>query len=116
MTATLGAQLRDEALATVLEHAGPAFTESVGDLVLSKLLGKNVTGEEIRLLCLKRGIRPHHHNAWGGIVNALVRRGVLVRLNGMKSMVDPTSHARKTFCYLVCEPEEPEQPLLGSFK
>jgi hypothetical protein len=42
---------------------------------------------------------PGHHNAWGGLINSLIREGSIRFTGKYRKMKDPTSHARKTPVY-----------------
>lgn len=90
---------RDSALARVLTNAGPDWREQVDAVVAALAVGTLVTGEDIRLACAERGIVPHVANAWGGIVNRLIRSGVLEPTGQRVAMLAPGSHARKTDVY-----------------
>ena len=59
----------------------------------------HVTGEDVRLACEAAGIRPHHHNAWGGLVREAIKQGLLVATGTYRSMKAKGSHARKTQVY-----------------
>lgn len=72
-------------------------------LVLAQghLVGRRVTGEDLRLHCEQFGVFPHHSNAWGAIVHHLVRRGFLERTGEYRQMKIVTSHARVNPVYRV---------------
>lgn len=90
---------RDSALTRVLTNAGPDWREQVDAVVAALAVGTLVTSEDIRLACAERGIVPHVANAWGGIVNRLIRSGVLEPTGQRVAMRAPGSHARKTDVY-----------------
>lgn len=91
-------ELRDESLTRVLDNAGDDWRESVA-LIVAEMPEHELTGEDIRLECESRGVGPHHNNAWGGIVNHLIRQGVLQPTGRYQAMKAPGSHARKTQVY-----------------
>ena len=92
------AAARDEAIDRVLEKAGDDWRELATGIVRS-MAQLEVTGEDIRLACLAEGVGPHHHNAWGGLINQLIRDGVLHPTGRYTPMRARGSHARKTQIY-----------------
>ena len=99
----LGRAGRDEGF-QLLELHGPEFTGAVIMLVSTLPSGAEVTGEDLRRMAGKLGIRPHHPNAWGAAINVLVRSGQLVKTGQYVQMTDPRSHARETKVYRVEDP------------
>lgn len=59
------------------------------------------TGEDIRLTVEAVVGRPHHHNAWGALINQAVRTGLIVRTGKHAPMRELKSHARQTPVYRV---------------
>ena len=88
---------RDEALERVLDpnddwktrcfKLAPHYPEQV------------FTGEALRLWLTEHAGSPHHHNAWGGLVNGLKRAGIIIDLNRLGQMKTKKSHARRTPLY-----------------
>lgn len=99
-----GKRARDEELERVLRNAGTDWKQKATAIVLS-MAGSTVLGEDIRLACTRRDVRPHHHNAWGGFVSSLVRDGILRPTGRMRNMAAVRSHGRQTFEYVVTRPE-----------
>ena len=95
-----GKARRDEGMERVLDNAGEDWRVGAERMVRA-MRGKEMTGEDIRIMCSGSGIIPHHSNAWGGLVSGLVTRGVLKPTGRYTSMRDPKSHARETKVYLV---------------
>jgi len=91
---------RDRALKQVTANSGSKFQQLVREAVVT-LDGQQVTGEDIRIHCVKKGIEPHHHNAWGGIISSLVKIGMLEPTGKYTQMRTLKSHARETRIYLV---------------
>ncbi len=94
-----GRKLRDKGIKTVKLH-----NESWMDLCIlaaEKFVAgqATVTGEDIRFQCMRTVGYPQHHNAWGALINTLVRRGVIVATGDYRPMRDDTSHARQTPIY-----------------
>ena len=91
-----GVRARDAAIEQVVENAGESFTERVTELVARLLPGMLCTGESIRRLCIREGIIPHHHNAWGGVMAGLLRSPLLEQTGEWVQMQETRSHARRT--------------------
>ncbi len=95
-----GELLRDEAIAKVSGN-----NESWLELCICSVEnhdlweGGNFTGEEIRFLCYAQVGSPTHPNAWGALVNTLVRRKIIKPTGEYRAMRDDSSHARKTPVY-----------------
>lgn len=66
-------RLRDEGVRRVRREQ---FSEAVGRVV-DTMVGRTIRGEHIRAECMRRGVEPHHPNAWGGVVQGLVKSGRL---------------------------------------
>jgi hypothetical protein len=90
---------RDNALNVVLDNAGD-WKEQVREYVKRLPPGMELLGEKVRTLCLDRGVKPHHHNAWGAMIKTLVKEGYLEPIAGrFEAMKAKGSHARKTQVY-----------------
>ena len=93
---------RDRALKSVADNSEDWMEKALEAL---KYLStrREWTGEDIRLLISKPGIvgAPHHHNAWGALINTAVRRKLIVATGRYESMKTTKSHARKTPVYRV---------------
>lgn len=86
-------------MSAALNNAGGDFKQQVRDFV-QQLRLPEVRGEQIRTLCLDRGIKPTHHNAWGAMIKTLVKEGYLEPIPGkFEAMEAKGSHARKTQVY-----------------
>lgn len=57
------------------------------------------TGEDIRLHCEATVGHPKHPNAWGSLVNILIKQHVIRPTGRHMPMRDPISHARMTPVY-----------------
>lgn len=86
---------RNAALSQVLEHAGPAWQADAIRIIRDRLAGQEVLAEAFRAACEAEGVRPHHHNAWGGLTSALVRAGVIEDTGRVERSRDLRSHARR---------------------
>ena len=94
------ADQRDKALAQVQANAGDFTSRALGAL-RDFPDGFETTGEQIRVLLDRRGIRPHHHNAWGAVINIALRNGLLEDTGRMTKMSTAKSHARRTPVYRI---------------
>lgn len=94
---------RDKAIAQVLGNAGSDWQAEAIRIIRQQLAGQEVLAEAFRTTCEKEGVRPHHHNAWGGLTNALVRAGVIVDTGRVEKSRDPRSHARRQPVWLVVQ-------------
>lgn len=76
----------------------PWFRNEVHAFV-DRLPSGHYTGEDIHHLAEAEGIIPHHHNAWGGVMNGLV--GTKLQFTGeWEPMKVPQSNARLTPIYI----------------
>ena len=91
-------QAKDRAIEQVLDNAGLPWQERA-ERVLRGMTASEVTGEDVRLACEAQGVRPHHHNAWGGLTSRFVSLGLLVPTGRYVAMKAKGSHARKTQVY-----------------
>ncbi len=92
-----GELLRDEALEQVSHH-NVAWMElcilEVGHFIADKF-----TGEDLRFFLNRQVGCPAHSNAWGALINTLVRRKIIRPTGEYRAMRDDSSHARKTAVY-----------------
>lgn len=68
-------------------------------LAINLLPRGEYTGEVIRADLLNKGIEPGHPNAWGALINAAVRRGLIRQTGRYVPMQAKKSHARATQVY-----------------
>lgn len=95
-----GEVLRDEGLAKVSEHNGrwmDACLMQAEFYVATSI--KSFTGEDIRFYCQSKVGCPKHPNAYGALINTLVRRKIIKPTGEWRAMRDDSSHARKTPVY-----------------
>lgn len=95
---TTSKALRDEGISRVSTNAG-TFIEQ-GLVALAGLAGGDYTGERVRAALLEQGIIPHHSNAWGALIKAAIRRGLLHPTGRFVPMRSKKSHAHTTQVYL----------------
>lgn len=90
---------RDVGMARVLSR-NSTWAEDVSAWIMNLPHGWTGTGEDIRRIWRKNGgLLPTHHNAWGGVINGAVRRGVLIKTGKRKHMYAAKSHSRTTDIY-----------------
>jgi len=89
--------LRDAGMLRVLEKSGDWKEQA--SLFVSTLGDFKGTAEDLRLIMREKIGDPHHHNAWGGMINGAVRQGYLIKVD-MGQMKTPKSHARSTPVYV----------------
>jgi len=90
---------RDAGMAQALA-ASPVFSIEAGKFIIALPHGWTGTGEDIRRAWFDGGgMKPHHHNAWGGLIHGAIVQGYLIKLNKRKPMEEIASHARSTDIY-----------------
>ncbi len=90
-------QERDAAIEDVSEHSGNFMHEGI--VAIAGLEPAEYSGEDIRLILTNKGIVPHHNNAWGALILAATRKGLLEHTGRLKKSRIVTSHAKKSFIY-----------------
>ena len=93
-----GELLRDEGIAKVSDHNGAWLDLCVNEVSKSYYEGE-FTGEDLRFRLLGSIGHPGHSNAWGALINTLVRRKIIKPTGEYRAMKDDSSHARKTPVY-----------------
>ncbi len=94
-----GELLRDEALEQVSEHNDTWMELCLDTAEHFVNLHDKFTGEDIRFQCSRIIGCPAHSNAWGALINTLVRRKIIKPTGEYRAMRDDSSHARKTPVY-----------------
>ncbi len=93
-----GELLRDEGIAKVSVN-----NESWMELCLTEVskahYNGEFTGEDLRFRLLGSIGHPAHSNAWGALINTLIKRGIIKPTGEYRPMRDDNSHARKTPVY-----------------
>jgi len=96
-----GEQLRDQGIQQVSEHnenwMENALTASKRFVFYQGLTG-TFTGEDIRFACQWLP-QPKSSNAWGALINTLIKRKIIVPTGEHRHMKDSRSHARSTPVY-----------------
>ena len=91
-------QLRAEGIARVLQHADASWVEYALQGVLRYAKEhREFIGEDFRVwYLLNGGMTPHHHNAWGALLNVAVKKGIVAPTDRMRQMNTEKSHARRS--------------------
>lgn len=90
---------RDDAIGRVSANAGN-WMQRARISVRALPSGWEGTGEDIRLQLVNGGLEPpHHHNAWGALINWCVKAEVLEWTGRIRNMRTRRSHARSTKVY-----------------
>ncbi len=92
-----GELLRDEGISKVSENNGKWMELCVTRF--SHVGWQDFTGEDVRFYCSQMVGCPTHPNAWGALINTLVRRKIIRPTGEYRAMRDDSSHARKTPVY-----------------
>ncbi len=108
-----GELLRDEGIAKVSSNneSWMAVALESAEYFVSTCDGemrhRTFTGEDIRHHCSGSAGCPAHSNAWGALINTLLKRKIITPTGEYRAMRDDNSHARKTPVYhrlSRCEP------------
>jgi hypothetical protein len=94
-----GEVLRDEGIKKVADNNERWMDLCVKAIEKSYSENWTFTGEDMRHLCETTVGCPAHSNAWGALVNTLVRRKIIKPTGEYRAMRDDNSHARKTPVY-----------------
>lgn len=98
-----GRRLRDKGIEKVTNHAASNFERcsSSARYFVKHVAPETFTGEDIRFYCeqcLGKTIM-HHPNAWGALINSLVKANLIYKTGQHRQMTDKISHARETPVY-----------------
>lgn len=70
------------------------------DAALKTKVGRTITGEIIRTRCVEAGVKNIPSSAWGGVVQSLVRQGILTKTAEYARMESPQARGRKSPVYV----------------
>jgi hypothetical protein len=96
---TTGQQLKEKGINYVSEHNENWMERCLRIAPKYLRLRTDFTGEDIRFLCVNISGDPKHHNAFGALVNTLIKRKIIVPTGEHRQMKDRTSHSRSTPVY-----------------
>jgi hypothetical protein len=112
---------RDEGIEQVSENAGNFMDEGLD--AIRALAFLEITGEFIRRHLEEKGIKPHHVNAWGALINVAVKRKYLIPTERFLKSTSPKNHAHHYRVYLkgrnnafrdgLTDTPQPKEPLDG---
>lgn len=99
-----GKKLREEGITQVSVHneswMDRCLRRAEGFAVQRKgLMNDTFTGEDIRFYCKDYIEQPKHPNAWGALINTLVKRNVIRSTGQYQQPKDKSSHARAIQIY-----------------
>ncbi len=95
-----GELLRDEGIANVTEHNEKWMDLCVMKMEQSKWLGDGTfIGEDVRHYCEYSVGCANHPNAYGALINTLLKRKIIKPTGQYRKMKDDRSHARRTPVY-----------------
>jgi hypothetical protein len=94
-----GKQRRDEGIEQVSRHNEPWIVLCQREVERFVATRDDFTGEDIRFHCGSAVGLPRHPNAWGALINTLIRRKIIVATGEYRPMRDEVSHARQTPVY-----------------
>ncbi len=94
-----GELLRDEGISKVLEHNEPWTEICIEEIGPYLQFHDSFTGEDIRFYLVARAGHPKSPNAWGALINTLVRRKIIKPTGEWRKMRDESSHCRRTPVY-----------------
>ncbi len=94
-----GEVLRDEGIAKVTKHNGKWMERALWHAEFFAQLHQSFTGEDIRFHVSREIGCPAHPNAWGALINTLLKRKIIKPTGEYRKMRDSCSHARKTPVY-----------------
>ncbi len=85
----------------LIDPVKETFARGVYGYITRLPTDKHVTGEDIRVGCMRLGIVPQHHNAWGGIIQSAAARGLIAETGSYTPMDALSSHKRRTAIFRV---------------
>jgi len=92
-----GRRLQAEGIERVSLNAGNFIQRGLAAIAV--LPPGRYTGETIRAKLLAKEIAPHHPNAWGALILAAIKRGMLHHTGHYVPMRSKKSHAHKNEVY-----------------
>src|SRR6056297_335820 len=84
---------RDRGITSVTENSQPWMDRAAAAAL--KMPDGECTGEDIRLHVSELVGDPHHHNAWGALINRLIRNRVIYSTGMTCHAKLPKAHARR---------------------
>jgi len=96
-----GQQLKEKGLKLVRENNENWMDDCVDFTTRWFIINgpSDFTGEDIRNGCEYYVGQPKHPNAWGALINTLIKRKIIVPTGEHRQMKDRSSHARSTPVY-----------------
>ena len=94
-----GQQLKEKGIKKVSEHNVNWMERALRLAYIWVHLGGDFTGEDIRLHCEPTLGAPTHSNAWGALINTLIKRKIIVPTGEYRKSKHAEAHARKNAVY-----------------
>jgi len=94
-----GQRLKEKGIKLVSEHNENWMIKAIRNSRDFIAYNKDFTGEDIRMNVLLWTGPPRHPNAFGALINTLIKRKIIVPTGEHRQMKDKTSHARSTPVY-----------------
>jgi hypothetical protein len=100
---TTGQQLKEKGIREVSEHNENWMRDAVcwSDKYARQFAGTDVkfAGEDLRFFVSRWAGEPRHPNAWGALINTLIKRNIIIPTGEHRQMKDSRSHSRSTPVY-----------------
>lgn len=94
---TTAEKQKEQQLSLVWENAATDWKQQARQIVREAfMLGDTFTGEDIRLICEFKDVKPHHPNAWGAFTRSLRMTGMIEETGEWVAMRSPKSNGRRT--------------------
>jgi len=80
-----------------------SIMEAAYTATLKTKVGREITGETIRIRAQEMGVTAKVPGEWGSVVQRLISSGLLQKTNKTIPSVSPTSHGRRVPVYIRCK-------------
>lgn len=91
-----GRALRDAGIAATSAANRDWLGAAMNACLAERVPGAEFIGEDLRALCIARGVEPRAPQAWGALVRTLATRGLILDTGRSEQMRDGRSHARRS--------------------
>jgi len=76
------------------------LSEAARKAAIQTKAGRTLTGEDIRLRCKKMGVTAPTPTAWGGVIQSMIRSGILENSGKSARMNSPQARGRRSPVYI----------------
>jgi len=80
-----------------------SIMEAAYSATLKTKVGREITGEVIRIRAQEMGMTAKVPGEWGSVIQRLITSGLLRKTGKMVPSVSPTSHGRRIPVYVRCK-------------